>query len=62
MPQRPKKRSLEDLIKEQNDLLRDNMIVNLGLNGVPQLKIRAIVGGDIAHVNKILKNLKKKER
>lgn len=47
--------------KEQttNDLLRDFLIVQLGLAGLTQHQIREIVGVDIYRVNKIVKNLKK---
>jgi hypothetical protein len=47
--------------KEQTveDLLRDLMIVQLGLAGVGQLQIREIVGVDIYRVNRIVKHFKK---
>ena len=44
--------------KTTNELLRDILIVQLGLAGLPQLKIREIVGGDITRVNQIAKHLK----
>jgi len=44
------------------DLLRDLMIVQLGLAGVPQLQIREIVGVDIYRVSRIVKHLKKNEK
>jgi len=36
-------------------------ILQLGLAGVPQRAIRAVVGCDMNRVNRILKHLKKKE-
>ena len=42
---------------EQTDLLRKLLIVQLGLAGVPQLQIRAIVGGDIRRVSEIMKQI-----
>ena len=47
--------------KEQttDDLLRDLMIVQLGLAGIGQLQIREIVGVDIHRVNRIVKHFKK---
>ena len=47
--------------KEQTieDLLRDLMIVQLGLAGVGQLTIREIVGVDIHRVSRIVKHFKK---
>jgi hypothetical protein len=41
------------------DLLRDLMIVQLGLGGLGQHQIRAIVGVDIHRVSRIVKHLKK---
>lgn len=41
--------------KETNELLKDLLIVQLGLAGVPQQKIRAIVGCDIRRVNRIVR-------
>ena len=41
------------------DLLRDLMIVQLGLAGLSQLQIREIVGVDIYRVNRIVKHFKK---
>ena len=40
---------------EMNKLLKDLLIVQLGLAGVPQQNIRAIVGGDIKRVNRIVR-------
>ena len=47
--------------KEQttDDLLRDLMIVQLGLAGLTQHQIREIVGVDIHRVNRIVKHFKK---
>jgi hypothetical protein len=41
------------------DLLRDLMIVQLGIAGLRQHQIREIVGVDIHRVNRILKHFKK---
>lgn len=40
------------------DLLRDLLIVQLGLAGVSQPKIRTIVGGDMHYVSRIVRHLK----
>jgi hypothetical protein len=40
------------------DLLRDLMIVHLGLAGLPQSQIREIVGVDIFRVNRIVRHFK----
>ena len=47
--------------KEQttDDLLRDLLIVQLGLAGLAQHQIREIVGVDIHRVNRIVKHYKK---
>jgi hypothetical protein len=47
--------------KEQTteELLRDLLIVQLGLAGLTQHQIREIVGVDIHRVNRIVKHLKK---
>jgi hypothetical protein len=42
-----------------DDLLRDILIVQLGLAGVPRLQIREIVGVDIHRVSRIVRHLKK---
>ncbi len=42
-----------------NELLRDMMIIQLGLVGVPQNDIQEIVGVDIHRINRICKFLKK---
>lgn len=41
------------------DLLRDLMIVQLGMAGLSQHQIREIVGVDIHRVNRIVKHFKK---
>ena len=40
------------------DLLKDTMIIQLGLAGLTQHQIREIVGVDITKVNRILKHFK----
>lgn len=42
-----------------DDLLRDLLIVNLGVAGLTQHQIREVVGVDIHRVNRIVKHLKK---
>lgn len=42
-----------------DELLKDLMIIQLGLAGVTQHQIREIVGVDIGRVNRIVKHLKK---
>ena len=42
-----------------DDLLRDLLIVQLGLAGLAQHQIREIVGVDIHRVNRIVKHFKK---
>ena len=44
------------------DLLRDLLIVTMGLAGIPQQNIRAVVGGDIVEINRIVKQLKRQRR
>ncbi len=53
----PKKMNQTD---ETSELLRKLLIVQLGLAGVPQLNIRAIVGGNIKAINDIMKLVKPK--
>ncbi len=53
--------SVEDLLRVTNQLIRDQIIIYLGVLGVKQQEIRNIVGGDIVRVNNIVKKLKKKE-
>jgi hypothetical protein len=40
------------------DLLRDLMIIQLGLAGLTQHQIREIIGVDILRVNRIVKHFK----
>lgn len=40
------------------DLIRDQMIIQLGLVGLTQHQIREIVGVDIHRVNRIVKHFK----
>lgn len=54
------KKTSSSVSEEQNELLRKILIVQLGLAGVPQNTVRAIVGGDIRRVNEIMKHLPKK--
>lgn len=42
------------------EILKDLLIVQLGIAGVPQQSIRAIVGCDIIRVNRIVRHLKVK--
>ena len=51
----------ENQKKEQTteDLLRELLIVQLGLAGLTQHQIREIVGVDIHRVNRIVKHFKK---
>ncbi len=44
------------------EILKDLLIVQLGIAGVPQQDIRAIVGCNIVRVNKIVRHLKAKPR
>ena len=41
--------------RETKELLKDLLIVQLGLAGVPQLKIREIVGTNTKRVNRIVR-------
>lgn len=50
--------SVEQLLKDLIMVVERLTIVTLGLQGVPQAKIRAVIGGDINRVNSILKHLK----
>jgi hypothetical protein len=45
-----------------NELLRDLLITQLGIAGVPQLTIREIVGCDVYRVSRIVKHLKTKKK
>ncbi len=55
MPPKPRRDAADTV-----EILRDLLIVQLGLAGVPQQKIRAIVGVDIVRVNRIVRHLKPK--
>lgn len=53
---------VKDSLKKENitdELLRDLLIVQLGLAGLTQHQIRKIVGVDIHRVNRIVKHFKK---
>ncbi len=52
-------RNLED---EQIELIKTSLIVQLGLAGLPQQSIRAIVGCDMNRVNAVMKHLSMKNR
>lgn len=57
------RRQSKELSHERTpDLLRDLIIVQLGLAKVGQKEIREIVGGGINHINRIVKLLRKKPR
>jgi|GEM_PF-1892947 hypothetical protein len=43
------------------DLIRDLIIITLAKEGIPQVEIRDIVGGDIYRVNRIAKYFKGKK-
>lgn len=45
-----------------DELLRDLLITQLGIAGVPQLTIREIVACDVHRVSRIVKHLKPKAR
>ena len=47
---------------ETTELLKDLLITQLGLAGVPQQSIRNIVGCDINRVNRIVRHLKQKAK
>ena len=55
MPRRPQ-RDADDA----TDLLKDILIVQLGMAGVRQQDIRAIVGCDINRVSRIVRHIKTK--
>jgi len=55
MPRRPK-RDADDA----TELLKDILIVQLGMAGVRQQDIRAIVGCDINRVSRIVRHIKTK--
>lgn len=59
MKTRNRTRSVEGLLLELTELVKDQVIIQLGLAGVPQQQIREIVKTDIVRVNNIVKRLKK---
>jgi hypothetical protein len=46
---------------EMTELIRDLLIVQLGLAEVPQAKIREVAGCDLNRVNRIVSLLRKRE-
>ena len=58
MAGRRKKSDQSDRLAE---LVKDLIIVQLGLAGVGQREIRSIVGGDINRINRIVKHLRRAE-
>lgn len=56
-----KKKPMSDVRDETTELLRKLLIVQLSLAGVPQPKVRAIVGGSMGSVSDIMKLLKSKQ-
>ncbi len=56
-----KKRTNASSSDETIRLLKDLLIVQLGLAGVGQTEIRSIVGADMGRVNRIAKLVRKKE-
>ena len=48
--------------EETNELLRKLLIIQLGLAGVSQQNIRAVVGGNLKRVTDIMKLVKSKDR
>jgi transposase-like protein len=56
------KRQHQETSKDKTaELLKDLMIIQLGLARVPQQKIREIVGVNINRVNRIVKHLSSKK-
>ncbi|MDX2145020.1 MAG: hypothetical protein SFV19_16825 [Rhodospirillaceae bacterium] len=53
-----KEDAIEQLLKGLIKAVEQNTIVTLGLRGVPGAKIRALMGGDLNRITKILKQLK----
>ena len=45
--------------EQTNKLLRDLIIIQLGLAGVGQQKIRSIVGGGMNDINRLIKLIRK---
>jgi hypothetical protein len=56
------KRTAKKSRKNNTDTLRDLLITELGLAGVPQAAIRDIVGGDIKRVNQIVRYIKPRKK
>lgn len=56
-----KKQQTETPKDKTAELLKDLMIIQLGLARVPQQKIRKIVGVDINRVNRIVRHLPSKK-
>ncbi len=54
-------KDISSAILDMNEFLQTLLIVQLGLAGVPQRNIRAIVGCDLNRVSKILKQVKPRE-
>ncbi len=48
----------EKSVRNNTEILRDLLITQLGLAGVPQAAIRDIVGCDIKRVNEIVRYIK----
>lgn len=55
-----KKKNLNVESDRTTKLLRDLIIIQLGLAGVGQKEIRTIVGGDMNEINRIVKMLRPK--
>ena len=55
MPRKPKRDRTD-----ATELMKDLLIVQLGIAGVPQQSIRTIVGCDINRVSRIVRHLKAK--
>lgn len=47
---------------EATDILRDILITQLGIAGVPQKNIQQIVGCDINRINRIVKHIKERQK
>lgn len=59
MKRQKSNQSIEELLTVLTETIRDQIIVQLGLAGIPQQLIREIVKTDIVRVNGIVKRLKK---
>lgn len=60
--EKTKKRVTDNDIQIIGELLKKLLILELGKIGVPQHRIRKIVGGDIHKVNEIVKHIKKRDK